>query len=96
MFLSVDTLPQDRQQRNCEIKKVGLHYWQQLYQAGIPKDDARKIAAAIAKFDVAQRPPAPDQAQLIECYSPLICRARLWRRDLLQWQAQAQISKRGF
>ncbi|MBD0336666.1 MAG: hypothetical protein ICV62_14350 [Cyanobacteria bacterium Co-bin13] len=95
MFLSADTLPQDRQQCNRAIKRVGVLYWQRLCQVGIPRGDARKIAAAIAKFDVARRPPAPEQAQLIERYSSLVCRAQLWRRDLLQWHAQVQISKQG-
>lgn len=85
----------DRQLRNQQIKKVGVHYWQQLCQAGIPSTEARRIAAAIAKFEVAQRPPAPDQAHLIGRYSALICRAQLWRRNLLRghW---SQISKQNF
>jgi hypothetical protein len=95
MAPSTNNLPYDRQLRNQQIKKVGLHYWQQLCQVGIPSSEARRIAAAIAKFEVAQRPPAPDQAHLIGRYSVLICRARLWRRDLLRghW---SQISKQNF
>ncbi|NJN20762.1 MAG: hypothetical protein HC812_05680 [Leptolyngbya sp. RL_3_1] len=76
------TLPR-RQDGNTDIKRIGVAYWQLLVKAGIPTPDARKIAAAIAKFDVVQRPPSEEQKQLISEFSPLICRARLWRTHLL-------------
>ncbi|HEY9736628.1 MAG TPA: hypothetical protein V6D06_10110 [Trichocoleus sp.] len=79
-----------RQQRNREVKKVGVQYWRRLHQNGIPLLEARQIAAAIAKFDVAKRPPTGEQAALIIRYSPLICRAQLWRRDLLPTSSLGQ------
>ncbi|MGD1904597.1 MAG: hypothetical protein ACFB0C_01230 [Leptolyngbyaceae cyanobacterium] len=72
-----------RQEYNTDIKRIGLAYWQLLIKAGIPKTDARQIAAAIAKFDIVQRSPSGEQKQLISQFSPLICRAKLWRTDLL-------------
>lgn len=83
MFFGPDTLRLPRHQRNAALKQVGVQYWQRLCQAGIPAPEARQIAAAIAKYDLAQRPPKPDHACLIERYSALICRAQLWRRSLL-------------
>lgn len=83
MYLTTDTPQTTRQQHNATIKKVGVRYWQKLWQTGIPPLEARKIAAAIAKFDIAHRPPSLEQKQLITRYSPLICRAQLWRKDLL-------------
>ncbi len=76
------TLPRI-QNRNTDIKRIGVAYWQLLIKVGIPKTDARKIAAAIAKFDLVQRPPSWEQKQLISQFSPLICRAKLWRTHLL-------------
>lgn len=76
------TLPQT-QDCNTDIKRIGVAYWQLLVKAGIPKTDARQIAAAIAKFDIVQRPPSWEQKQLISQFSPLICRAKLWRTHLL-------------
>lgn len=83
MFLATEAPPNNRQQRNHLLKQVGVQYWYTLCQAGIPTPEARKIAAAIAKFDVAHRPPKREQVHLIVRYSALICRAQLWRRDLL-------------
>lgn len=83
MFFATDTLPLPRHQRNAALKKMGVQYWQRLCRVGIPAPEARQIAAAIAKYDLAQRPPKPDHACLIQRYSALICRAELWRRSLL-------------
>ncbi|MEM9266059.1 MAG: hypothetical protein AAGA46_11095 [Cyanobacteria bacterium P01_F01_bin.13] len=66
-----------------KIKHVGSTYWQQLIHIGIPKQDARSIAVAIAKYDVAQCHPHAMQKQLISHYSSLVCRANLWRAGLL-------------
>ncbi|HEY9881340.1 MAG TPA: hypothetical protein V6D29_22985 [Leptolyngbyaceae cyanobacterium] len=95
MYLTADTPQVTRQQRNAEVKRVGVQYWRQLREAGIPTLDAGKIAAAIAKFDIARRSPTLEQKQLITRYSPLICRAQLWRRDLLL-RYRAKKSQRAF
>ncbi|HEY9877646.1 MAG TPA: hypothetical protein V6D29_04275 [Leptolyngbyaceae cyanobacterium] len=83
MYLTADAPPINHKQRSAEVKRIGMQYWQQLRQVGVPALPAGKIAAAIAKFDIARRRPTLEQKQLITRYSPLICRAQLWRRDLL-------------
>ena len=74
---------ESRTKLNGYVKKIGILYWQKLMRVGVPQGEARSIAAAIAKFDAANRLPNPDQKQLIVKYSPLICRAHLWRTDIL-------------
>ncbi|MFG6101521.1 hypothetical protein U2F10_04670 [Leptothoe sp. EHU-05/26/07-4] len=66
-----------------KIKEVGSSYWQQLIHIGIPKQHARSIAVAIAKYDIAQCQPQELQRQLICHYSAFVCRANLWRPGLL-------------
>lgn len=66
-----------------QIKQTGSSYWQQLIHIGIPKQDARSIAVAIAKYDIAQCHPQDLQRQLICHYSAFVCRANLWRPGLL-------------
>lgn len=66
------------------VKQIGVVYWYKLMQLGVPQDTARKIAAAIAKFDAVQRPPSPEQQALISEFSVAVCRAQLWRRQLLR------------
>lgn len=58
-------------------------YWRQLIQVGIPAEDARAIAEAIAGYDAQQAIPNRYQKQLIGHYCTLVARARLWRLDLL-------------
>lgn len=68
---------------NTRIKQIGVLYWIKLIREGVPRNEGRIIAAAIAKFKVANRPPTEEQKALITQYSALICRAGLWRRELL-------------
>jgi hypothetical protein len=65
------------------VKHVGVAYWQLLVKVGVPKPEAVKIAAAIAKFDIVNRQPSPEQRALISQFSAAICRAQLWRSHLL-------------
>lgn len=83
MYLVSSSPQPSQQQRHREIKRIGVQYWQRLCLVGIPSSDARAVAAAIAKFDLAQRLPNLEQKQLIIRYSAAICRAQLWRRNLL-------------
>ena len=73
------------QSANCQasVRTKGILYLYKLVNEGIPFQDARVIAAAIAKYDAANRLPKPHQRELIMQYSPLICRAHLWRSELL-------------
>ncbi len=80
---STDFIEASRIQLNAYVKRIGVAYWQKLVQVGVPTGDARSIAAAIAKYDAASRLPNSEQKQLIAKYSPLICRAHLWRTDML-------------
>ena len=66
-----------------KIKQIGSSYLQQLIRIGIPTQDARAIAVAIARYDIAQHHPQDLQRQLICQYSAFVCRANLWRPGLL-------------
>lgn len=58
-------------------------YWQRLVGVRVPIDDARRIARAVAKYDVMELPPTLQQQQLIQRYCSIVCRTGLWRADLL-------------
>jgi hypothetical protein len=73
----------DRLQHKAWLKTKVVLYWRCLMQQGVPYQDARHIAIAIAKYDVNKKCPNPQQTALIMQYSPLICRAKLWRSKLL-------------
>lgn len=64
-------------------KRLMLIYWKRLIGTGVPLVEARRIARAIAKFDTAQIPPSPYQQTLIQQYCPAVCRAALWRVEML-------------
>ncbi|MBW4652091.1 MAG: hypothetical protein KME20_03400 [Kaiparowitsia implicata GSE-PSE-MK54-09C] len=64
-------------------REVTPTYWRQLIEVGVPIDAANLIAWAIARYDAARRLPNPQQKSLIAHYCPLICRAGLWRSQLL-------------
>lgn len=65
------------------LKKIMFLYWRRLLKCGAPFDDSRRLARAIAKYDIAKLLPTAQQQQLITQYCPLVCRAGLWRADLL-------------
>lgn len=65
------------------FKKLGITYWLKLVREGVPREEARLIAAAIAKFDIFERSPSSEQKCLISQFSPSVCRAQLWRSHLL-------------
>ncbi|MEB3269780.1 MAG: hypothetical protein VKJ09_14650 [Leptolyngbya sp.] len=73
----------DRKAKGDVVKSIGVAYCQILVKVGVPKPEAVKIAAAIAKFDIVNRQPSPEQRELIAQFSALICRAQLWRSHLL-------------
>ena len=73
----------DRRAKGDIVKNIGVAYCQLLVKVGVPKRDAVKIAAAIAKFDIVRRQPSPEQQALIAQFSAPICRAQLWRSHLL-------------
>lgn len=65
------------------FKALGTTYWQKLVREGVPRDDAKEIATAIAKLELFAKPPSSEQKQLISEFSRFVCRAQLWRSDLL-------------
>jgi hypothetical protein len=64
-------------------KRVMYVYWRRLRRVEVPPDQARRIARSIAKYDVMEQAPTPQQQRLIQRYCPAICRAGLWRVELL-------------
>lgn len=71
------------------LKKMMLAYWRRLLRVGIPPDDARRIARAIAKYDAMKVFSTHRQQELIAQYCARVCRAGLWRADLLLFSRQA-------
>lgn len=64
-------------------REITPTYWRKLIEAGVPIDAANIIAWAIARYDTAKRLPQTEQRSLINHYCPSICRAGLWRSQLL-------------
>jgi hypothetical protein len=58
-------------------------YWRRLIEIGVPIDAAQTIAWAIVRYDAAQIAPTLQQQQLLRQYCRFICRAGLWRSQLL-------------
>ncbi|MEO1591195.1 MAG: hypothetical protein AAFU71_07890 [Cyanobacteria bacterium J06632_22] len=65
------------------LRTRGIVYCHKLMHQGLTYGDARRLAAVIAKFEVAGRTPNARQRQLIMQYSVQICRAHLWCSKLL-------------
>lgn len=65
------------------VRELALNYRHKLLKQGVPCNEAKRIARAIANYDTAQTQPSPGQQTLIQQYCPLICRASLWRPQLL-------------
>lgn len=58
-------------------------YWRKLVEVGVPVDVANVIAKAIAQYDAVRQMPTSNQQHLINEYCRYICRADLWRSQLL-------------
>ena len=67
----------------ASVRTRGILYCQKLMHQGVAYGDARSLASAIAKFDATGRSPSERQRRLIMQYSAQICRAHLWRSQLL-------------
>jgi hypothetical protein len=65
------------------LPSLATTYRHKLIREGAPKTEARDIAIAIAKFELFQKAPTPEQKHLISTCSRFVCRAQLWHRDLL-------------
>ncbi|MEB3359941.1 MAG: hypothetical protein VKK04_24660 [Synechococcales bacterium] len=66
-----------------EISNLAKQYRHQLYRQGVVKEDARRLAKAIAQYDVVGKIPTPPYQNLIRHYCSTICRLGLWRSQLL-------------
>ena len=66
-----------------DYRSLTIIYWQKLVREGVPKKEAQMIAKAIAKFELFAQSPSQEHKQIISRFSALLCRAQLWRSDLL-------------
>ncbi len=69
--------------RTLIIKRLIGSYWLRLTKAQVPTDAARRIARAVAKYDVLEILPTLSQQQLLHHHCPAICRSGLWRAEML-------------
>jgi hypothetical protein len=76
-----------------DYRRLGITYWQTLVREGVPRDEARALATAIAKFDLLGRSPSPEQKRLISQFSPILCRTQLWRSNLLLQNSEGEQDK---
>lgn len=65
------------------VRQTRPVYWRKLVEAGVPIHAADAIAKAIAQYDAVRQAPSSDQQTLINEYCRFICRANLWRSQLL-------------
>lgn len=65
------------------VRQTRPVYWRKLVEAGVPIHAADVIAKAIAQYDAVRQAPSSDQQTLINEYCRFICRANLWRSQLL-------------
>lgn len=72
-----------RRSRRIAIREIVPIYWRKLIEVGVPINVAKSIAWAIVRYDVVHKVPTPMQQALISQYCRFICRAQLWRSDLL-------------
>ncbi|NET31757.1 MAG: hypothetical protein F6K19_07110 [Cyanothece sp. SIO1E1] len=68
---------------SISIRNIASDYWIRLLELGVPSPDAWNISVAIAKFDAKNEIPNSAQKGLISQHCPIICRAKLWRRQLI-------------
>jgi hypothetical protein len=68
--------------RKKSIREITPIYWRRLIEVGVPINAAQAIAWTIAKYDAGKLPEANEQA-LLRQYCRFICRAELWRANLL-------------
>ncbi len=66
-----------------DYRSLSIIYWQKLVREGVPKSEAQTIAKAIVKYELFSQRPSPEHQHLISRFSALLCRAQLWRSDLL-------------
>ncbi|MEB3230098.1 MAG: hypothetical protein VKJ64_03745, partial [Leptolyngbyaceae bacterium] len=70
-------------QRN-KVRKIRPVYWRRLVEVGVPVEVADVLAKAIAQYDASRQLPNAVQQHLISEYCRFVCRAELWRSQLLK------------
>lgn len=78
----------------AELKPVAARYQDQLFLSGIPRPAAATIALAIARFERNLGRPDLSTRRLIQLHKVHICRANLWRFQLLSTTSLKRISNR--
>lgn len=76
-----------RQQRSLKVRELMPTYWRRLIEVGVSLEDARALAEAIARYDVLKTLPDAKQRHQLNRYCRYICRAELWRYELLATSA---------
>lgn len=79
---------QNRRQLFGSRKTIGSReimpiYWRRLIEVGVPINEAKVIAWAIVRYDVGKVLPNLQQQQILKQYCRFVCRAALWRSELL-------------
>lgn len=83
MFAVNTTVIKPKALNRPPIREIAPVYWRKLIEVGVPIDVAHILAFAIARYDLAKRVPDGAQQMLISQYSRFICRAELWRSQML-------------
>lgn len=73
-----------KKRRQHSTREIAPIYWRKLIEVDVPINTAMVIAWAIARYDSAKKIPDPQQQDLIKYYCRQICRAELWRSNLLK------------
>lgn len=69
------------------VRQTQPVYWRKLVEVGVPLHAADIISKAIAQYDAVRQVPSSQQKHLINEYCRFICRADLWRSQLLMSHA---------
>jgi hypothetical protein len=69
--------------KSLRVRELMPIYWRKLIELGVPINEAKTVAWIIARYDVAKRLPNSRQRQIIHYYCRFVCRAELWRVQLL-------------
>jgi len=66
------------------MRNVVQHYCKLLVQNGVPSQDVKCVAEAIARFDIKRRYPTEEQRTKLYEYALPLCRANLWRTGMFE------------
>ncbi len=72
-----------RKQRSLQVRELMPTYWRRLIEVGVSMEDARTLAEIIARYDVLKQLPNEEQRRQLNQHCRYICRAELWRYELL-------------